>query len=107
MVFSYLEKCSAGNTDKNCCSASHKCGENQGDCDNDSHCKSGLKCGKDNCPAGFPSAFYDCCYNPKEPGKNALLYQIVYFPHYKTFINFNQISQKWSWMPKKVSKCWT
>ena len=40
-----------------------KCGENEGDCDKDSHCKSGLKCGNNNCPSGFPSSF-DCCYNP-------------------------------------------
>ena len=38
-----------------------KCGENEGDCDYDSHCKAGLKCGSDNCPSGFPS-YYDCCY---------------------------------------------
>jgi len=54
------ERCSAGNTDVSCCSASHKCDENQGDCDNDSHCKRGLKCGHDNCPLEFPIE-YDCC----------------------------------------------
>ena len=87
MVFSYLEKCSAGNTDKNCCSASHKCGENQGDCDNDSDCKHGLKCGTDNCPSGFPNKSFDCCYNPKptskykniKEGSKKSNYIIVYF----------------------------
>ena len=79
-VFSYSEKCSAGNTDKNCCSSSNKCDENQGDCDNDSDCKSGLKCGTDNCPAGFPDKTYDCCYNPN--GNNPItstIFRDMYF----------------------------
>ena len=79
-VFSYSEKCSAGNTDKNCCSSSNKCDENQGDCDNDSDCKSGLKCGTDNCPAGFPDKTYDCCYNPN--GNNPMpstIFSDMYF----------------------------
>ena len=50
--------------DPSCCNKkTEKCGENEGDCDNDSHCKAGLKCGTDNCPSGFPS-LYDCCYKP-------------------------------------------
>ena len=67
------EKCSAGNTDVSCCSTFHKCDENQGDCDYDSHCKRGLKCGDNNCPLEFPSN-YDCCFNPK--GK------YVFYLHY-------------------------
>ena len=51
-----------------CCSSSHKCDENQGDCDVDSDCKSGLKCGLDNCHQGFPSSGYDCCYKPVSCG---------------------------------------
>ena len=47
-----------------CCSKSNQCGEGEGDCDNDSECLDGLKCGDDNCPAGFPTALYDCCYKP-------------------------------------------
>ena len=39
--------------DHNYCSTQNKCAENEGDCDNDSHCNSGLKCGKDNCPARY------------------------------------------------------
>ena len=33
-----------------------------GDCDVDSHCKTGLTCGKDNCPTalGWPT-WVDCC----------------------------------------------
>ena len=49
------------------CGEAIKCGENEGDCDNDSHCKAGLKCGTDNCPSNFPS-YYDCCY--KESGNS-------------------------------------
>ena len=69
-------KCSAENTNWSCCSTSHKCDENQGDCDNDSHCKSGLKCGTDNCPLGFPNKAYDCCYKPKPCKYNFIL---IYF----------------------------
>ena len=41
-----------------------KCGENEGDCNDDSHCKSGLICGHNNCPTGSGSnfnQFTDCC----------------------------------------------
>ena len=41
-----------------------KCGENEGDCDNDSQCKDGLVCGSNNCPTGSGSNFNsntDCC----------------------------------------------
>ena len=50
--------------DMSCCnSLPEKCGENEGDCDSDDHCKAGLACGIDNCPAGgnFPPEA-DCCY---------------------------------------------
>ena len=68
------EECSANAPlDTSCCNnKSEKCGENEGDCDNDSHCKPGLKCGKDNCPSGFPSD-YDCCYIPEQCSANAPL----------------------------------
>ena len=53
--------------DWSCCNKkfenNEKCNENEGDCDSDIHCRSGLKCGTNNCPSGFPSSF-DCCYNP-------------------------------------------
>ena len=51
--------------DWNYCTSTNKCGLNEGDCDIDSHCKSGLKCGKDNCPSwlGYPTSV-DCCYKP-------------------------------------------
>ena len=44
-----------------CCNLLNKCGENEGDCDHDDDCNAGLKCGTDNCPAGF-HALHDCCY---------------------------------------------
>ena len=55
--------CSANGVpyDKNCCTSESPCGEGEGDCDSDSHCKDGLKCGKDNCPSGNFSAKADCC----------------------------------------------
>ena len=45
------------------------CGEDQGDCDHDSHCKENHKCGAENCRSslGFAS-FYDCCYSIEEDG---------------------------------------
>ena len=64
--------CSARKTNWDCCTSSQKCGVNRGDCDSDNDCKRGLKCGKDNCPAGFPTKSYDCCY---KPSKGELCYQ--------------------------------
>ena len=48
--------------DHNYCSMQNLCAEDEGDCDTDSHCNSGLKCGKNNCPPsfGWPS-WVDCC----------------------------------------------
>merc|ERR1719392_481903 len=45
----------------NCCVPSHQCGEDMGDCDKDEDCQGDLKCGIDNCPAGFPGKDNDCC----------------------------------------------
>ena len=56
--------CTGGDS---CCSTSNKCGEDEGDCDKDSHCKDGLKCGKNNCSkkSGLQwDATDDCCYKP-------------------------------------------
>ena len=61
--------CTGGNS---CCTTTNKCGENEGDCDTDSQCKEGLKCGTDNCigKSGFQwGAADDCCY---KPGRNLL-----------------------------------
>ena len=60
-------KCTGGYTDWSCCSETNKCSVGRGDCDSDSHCQAGLKCGKDNCVKfsyDFPSSGYDCCYDP-------------------------------------------
>ena len=51
-----------------CCSKMNKCGEDEGDCDSDSHCKDGLKCGNSNCSqkSGYQwDATDDCCYSKK------------------------------------------
>ena len=61
-LFSLEADCTALATDASCCNNKPGgCGVNEGDCDNDSHCKAGLKCGTDNCPSSFPSS-WDCCY---------------------------------------------
>ena len=51
----------------NCCSEENKCGEMEGDCNSDSECLEGLKCGNSNCNAnsGSWSPNSDCCYKPK------------------------------------------
>ena len=49
------------------CSSSNRCIEDKGDCDHDSECKEGLKCGTDTCPAELNlEPFFDCCYKPCE-----------------------------------------
>merc|ERR1711937_942524 len=58
--------CDGSNTAWNCCSSTNKCGEGEGDCDNDNECQSGLVCGKDNCQSFIPGAHSqaDCCVKP-------------------------------------------
>ena len=56
--------CQGSNADWSCCTSSSPCKEDEGDCDSDSDCESGLVCGTDNCPSGFPSSAYDCCEKP-------------------------------------------
>ena len=52
------------------CCVGKKCKAGEGDCDYDSECEDGLKCGKDNCLNSifdFGSPFQstdDCCYIP-------------------------------------------
>jgi len=48
--------------DDGCCTESNPCDEGEGDCDKDSHCQAGLKCGSDNCKFGDDGD--DCCYLP-------------------------------------------
>ena len=50
------------------CTSSNPCAEDEGDCDSDSQCKEGLKCGTDNCPAN--STYWptdDCCFAGCKP----------------------------------------
>merc|ERR1712183_136879 len=52
-----------------CCSSTYQCGENEGDCDDDSQCKPGLVCGEDNCNS-IDSRFAshaDCCVKAYTP----------------------------------------
>jgi len=52
------QRCDGGDS---CCSAWNQCKEGEGDCDGDSDCAPGLRCGKDNCRGrGFDSTD-DCC----------------------------------------------
>ena len=57
--------CDDGTGGYDCCSASYKCGEGEGDCDNDNECLGNLLCGTDNCDQslGFGPS-YDCCIQP-------------------------------------------
>ena len=48
------------------CTDSNRCGEDEGDCDNDSECKEGHKCGTNNCRSLPSLSFYDCCYKLEE-----------------------------------------
>jgi len=55
-----------------CCNENNKCDVGEGDCDYDSDCLEGLKCGSNNCPGsrswlwGSPDwdSSDDCCYKP-------------------------------------------
>ena len=55
-----------GTVDYNCCSYQNPCGKGEGDCDFDSDCYRGLKCGHDNCWSSFGVGSWeskaDCCY---------------------------------------------
>jgi len=56
------QRCYGGDT---CCTEQNACREGEGDCDQDSDCAPGLRCGTDNCQGlGFDSTD-DCCYDPR------------------------------------------
>ena len=58
-----VKTCGGEIYDNECCSVEAPCAINQGDCDENSECQGDLVCGKDNCPAPFPSTA-DCCESP-------------------------------------------
>ena len=43
-----------------CCKPDNQCGQDEGDCDNDTDCLNGYICGNNNCPSEFASS-HDCC----------------------------------------------
>lgn len=50
-----------------CCTTENPCEEDRGDCDVDSDCKIGLRCGENNCKrkTGLQwDVTDDCCYSP-------------------------------------------
>merc|ERR1711990_461612 len=55
--------CQGRNTDWNCCTRENPCNKGEGDCDNDSECKPGLKCGYNNCIYSWSGSHHlaDCC----------------------------------------------
>ena len=70
-------------TDMNCCTGGRPCGIGQGDCDYDSDCQFGLKCGTDNCYYDFPTSYgynweimADCCYGMHNICLNTILAKI-------------------------------
>jgi len=54
--------CNGGNW--GCCTDTNKCDDGEGDCDYDSHCKSGLVCGTNNCEGSNFLNGEDCCTRP-------------------------------------------
>ena len=61
-----------GQTDYNCCKSNNPCSEGMGDCDFDSDCFGGLKCGTNNCWTQFRvqngynwDIQADCCYGKR------------------------------------------
>merc|ERR1712227_660426 len=52
-----------------CCSSTNQCDVDQGDCDTDADCKTGLKCGSNNCKPSTANNYNsnsDCCYKPSD-----------------------------------------
>merc|ERR1711990_983852 len=61
-------KCQGGSASWKCCQANgYKCGEGEGDCDNNDDCAASLVCGTNNCGGGFQKQTYDCCETQKGP----------------------------------------
>ena len=56
--------CTGGDS---CCKSTNQCDVDEGDCDSDSDCKAGLKCGSNNCKVktGLDwDSGDDCCFKP-------------------------------------------
>ena len=78
--------CTGGDT---CCTAINPCGVDQGDCDTTDQCKTGLKCGTDNCSikTGLEwDAEDDCCYTP---GAIDMIFSPHLIENYVTLVNTN------------------
>merc|ERR1712117_74341 len=48
------------------CTKDEKCKVDEGDCNDDTVCETGLKCGINNCPADQKRPLADCCYDPDD-----------------------------------------
>jgi len=63
-VRGYVDRCATCTVNdgynQDCCSSTHQCALNEGDCDKDTDCQPGLICGQDNCGVGWPASA-DCC----------------------------------------------
>ena len=75
---------------KGCCTRERPCGLGEGDCDRDSDCRGGLKCGYGNCARFRPDNYHraDCCYDPYtrgDFGKSQCLYLGQTYEHDETF----------------------
>ena len=86
-----------GSHGSGCCTSSTPCGENEGDCDDDSDCFGNLKCGVDNCNNSTFSWWEDCCYDPAKG-------EFVFPDFSANLINIFTCSPCWNIQHKKLSK---
>jgi hypothetical protein len=94
--------------DYTCCeNKPGKCGEFEGDCDHDNHCKAGLRCGSNNCPSGLPSGF-DCCFKPGRYGSRYSLIDDMILDADQVSDNPDQDYTQYRWtkgiIPYQISK---
>ena len=70
------------NTDWSCCTRRNPCDVGGGDCDRDSDCAQGLKCGTDNCRGDFSSPgsnwgmVADCCFGEYHLSYDDCMYSV-------------------------------
>ena len=82
------ENCTGGET---CCTPTNPCDVDEGDCDSDSDCKAGLKCGSRNCKTKSGLQWDvkdDCCYEPGKDMTNICKNNKTYISHYKVIQNY-------------------